>query len=207
MDLRKTISIILVLVVASFFLGRFTGNGSTFLAATESNKTTINQDQQFTLDWLKQANPLDYATYNVSYLNKDFDENSGITKQVKFFAGSYRFSNEGGYSLLEGSTRGDLDGDSIDEGVVMKFGRYGGTGSFPELVVLKKTGSDFIEFASTDQPTEFFDDRINVQSIAIEKGIITVSIIGKGPDDGACCPTVPMEKRFRLVDGKIQPVI
>jgi hypothetical protein len=70
-------------------------------------------------------------------------------------------------------------------------------------VVLKKQSTGFVEFASTSEPYEFFEDRIVTKNITISQGIITVDIIGKGPKDPGCCPSLPMTKKFKLVGSKI----
>mgnify|MGYP001572492592 CR=1 FL=1 len=148
MDMRKIISITFVLVVASFFMGRFTKSDSTFLAASESSSAlSLDKEQQDTLEWMKRVFPLEFATYKYNYSSADFEGAPILSKPVKLFAGSYLFPNDEGYSVNQESSRGDLDGDGIEEGVVVRTTNYGGTGYFSDLVVLKKTGNEFIEFA------------------------------------------------------------
>jgi len=200
--MRNTLSIVFILVVASFILGRISTNQPTFLAASD-DEPLIEDQQKETLSWLKEVDPLNYAKYKVSYLKEAFNENSGVEETVSFFAGSYRLPGKGGYYHIDATSRGDLDGDGIEEGVAMKLGNFGGTGHFPELVVLKKSGLGFTEFASTSEPYEFFADRIDVQSVQVVDKTIIVKIIGKGPEDGGCCPTVPMEKKFKILNDKI----
>src|SRR3989344_1198863 len=207
MDIRKILSVALVLVVASFFLGRFTNTKSTFLAASENTSiVNIDQGQQDTLRWDMQVNPLNYATYTVSYPETDSINSPVVTKQVRFFAGSYLISKSlNYYSTVDGTYFGaNLDGNNFYDGVAVIGTSEGGTGHFPKLVVLKKNDDQYVEIARTDQPQTFFSDRIQVRSIIVQKGIITVSILGKGPKDGGCCPTVPMEMKFRVIDGHIK---
>ncbi|MBI4948323.1 hypothetical protein HY844_02090 [Candidatus Berkelbacteria bacterium] len=146
--MRNVYSIIFVVAVLSFYLGRISLDGSTFLAATDNNSGILEQEKM-TLEWLKEIEPLNYAKYKVSYLREPFDENTGVEETVSFFNGYYYLPNKGGYFQIESPSRVDLDGDDIEEGVVVKFGSYGGTGSFPVLVVLKKTDLGFTEAAST----------------------------------------------------------
>ena len=207
MDMRKIISITFVLVVASFFMGRFTKSDSTFLAASESSSAlSLDKEQQDTLEWMKRVFPLEFATYKYNYSSADFEGAPILSKPVKLFAGSYLFPNDEGYSVNQESSRGDLDGDGIEEGVVVRTTNYGGTGYFSDLVVLKKTGNEFIEFANTGKPTKFFADRIQVNSVAVQDGIITVNIMGKDPEDSSCCATLPMEMKFRLVGSEIEAI-
>lgn len=181
------IIIIAVLLMAGFLV---------FITKSISqNKSILSQDDVRTLKWLTKVNPLDYSFYNI----REF----GVGR-VKFMNGYYKFND--GYAYIENRATGELDSDSIDETVTMKFISNGGTGKYPELVVLKKDGEIYSEVASTSQPDEFFYDRIYVQSIEIKSKIITVKILGHGPNDPLCCPNTPMEMNFRLVDNKIEVV-
>lgn len=199
------LAVAFLLVVASFFLGRVSSKNNTFLAASETDPI-IQEQQKETLFWLKESDPLNFANYRIAYLKVDFDESSGAEELVPFFAGKYRIPGKTGYYHIDASGRGDLDGDGVEEGAAVKLGNFGGTGHFPELVVLKKTGLEYTEIASTSEPYSFFADRIDAQSVQVLDQTIIVKIMGVGPEDGACCPTMPMEMEFRFVNGQIAKI-
>ncbi len=199
------LAVAFLLVVASFFLGKVSSSDKTFLAASDTD-AIIEERQKETLLWLKDVDPLDFANYKIAYLKVDFDESSGTEELVPFFAGKYRIPGKTGFYHIDASVRGDLDGDGIEEGVAVKLGNFGGTGHFPELVVLKQEGLGFTEIASTSEPYDFFADRIDVRSVQVFDRMITVKIIGKGPEDSSCCPTMPMEMEFRFVNGQIAKI-
>lgn len=46
-------------------------------------------------------------------------------------------------------------------------------------------------------------DRVEVKSVAIHQGIITLGMKVHGPDDPACCPTVPTTWCYRLVGNRL----
>lgn len=159
---------------------------------TSQNKPSLSQDDIRNLQWLNKVNPLDYSTYNIYAVNG----------KAKFMNGQYKFDD--GYAYIENGATGELDNDGIDEAATMLFVNNGGTGKYPELVVLKKDGESYTEVSSIGDPIDFFYDRIYVQSIQIEDKLIDIKILGHGPTDGLCCPSVPMEKKFRIVDNKLE---
>jgi len=194
----------LVLTVLAFYAGRASIGAGTLSAA--SDESAIEADQGETVAWLKQRNPLDYARYKVSYLSRPFDESSAVQETVSFFAGSYALPGGGGYYKIDSTDQGDLDGDGVEEGVAIKYGNFGGTGHFPELVVLRKANNAFEEVASTNEPIEFFFDRVSVESLEVLDGVIKVKIMKRGANDAACCPRVPAEASFTLQDGRLAVV-
>lgn len=207
MNSRTIFSTIVALFIVSLAMGRVISANDTFLA-TSNNSIERNKEQQDTIRWMARVNPLDFATYKYSYsLPDDPDDAPLHNKLVKYFAGSFHFPDNEGYSVINGSYIADLNGDGVEEGVVIRMTNTGGTGKFPDLVVLKKIGDEFTEFASTNEPTSFFNDRIQVKSVIVQKGVITVDILGKGPNDGGCCATQPMKMSFHLVGDQLKPLI
>lgn len=194
----------LVLVIASFYAGRASTGAGAFSAASE--ETIVDASQQATLTWLKEGNPLDYARYKVSYLSRAFDESSAVHETVAFFAGSYVLPTGGGFYRIDTAVRADLDGDGAEEGVAIKYGNFGGTGHFPELVVLRQASNGFEEITSTNEPVEFFFDRVNIESLMVIDRTIKLKITRHGENDAACCPTEAAEASFALQDGRLVEV-
>ena len=97
---------------------------------------------------------------------------------------------------------GDLDGDLVaDAAVVVKID-LGGSGTFVHLVAMLDR-----EGRPVQAGREYLGDRVRVQSIAISGGRIVVTMLGHGPDDGMCCPTVEMRRAFtyRPTEGRSEP--
>jgi heat shock protein HslJ len=80
-------------------------------------------------------------------------------------------------------TAGDLDGDGIDEAVVLLSESPGGSGTFLYLAVVDRNGEDLDNVA-----TEFVGDRVQVRGARVDDGKIFLDVLRAGPTDAACCP-------------------
>ena len=104
-------------------------------------------------------------------------------------------------SLFEaGIAYGDLNFDGSEDAVVLLVTNGGGTGQFYDLqVALNDNGQpDTIVY----QP---LGDRIILNDLSIDRGVITVDMITQGPNDGACCPTLPLTLKYELHDDQLAP--
>jgi heat shock protein HslJ len=77
----------------------------------------------------------------------------------------------------------------------------GGSGSFSELALLSKRPDGW---ANTD--TVLLGDRVKVNSLAIQNGMVVVRLMVHGPKDPMCCPALAVEKRFLIQDNRLVPV-
>jgi hypothetical protein len=104
-------------------------------------------------------------------------------------------------SLIEtGIAFGDLDFDGSEDAIVLLVTNGGGTGQFYDLqVVLNDNGQPN---AVAYQP---LGDRIILNDLSINHGIITVDMITQGPTDGACCPTLPLTLKYELQADQLAP--
>jgi hypothetical protein len=69
----------------------------------------------------------------------------------------------------------------------------GGSGTFLDLVVIARRNGQASQVAGTH-----LGDRVKVESIAFDKGIVTLAMVVHGPDDPLCCPTVRVTRRYEL---------
>ncbi len=101
--------------------------------------------------------------------------------------------------LLEPRARGDLDGDGVEDAVVLLAVNGGGSGNFVYLsAVLNDQG------APANVSNLLLGDRVDVQSVEITAdGVILVDMVQQGPDDPMCCPTQHVLKTFELVDNEL----
>ena len=88
---------------------------------------------------------------------------------------------------------GDLNFDGNPDASVVLATSGGGTGTFISLeAVINDEG------APKHVATALLGDRVQIKSIVIESGRITVNMLAHGPDDPMCCPTVEHTKKYRL---------
>jgi len=94
---------------------------------------------------------------------------------------------------LLSATYGDLNEDgSLDAAAVMATDP-GGSGTFYTLEAFLSQEDGLIHSA-----TYALGDRVGLQNITAEDGLVTVNMLTAGPDDPLCCPTVLQSKTLRL---------
>jgi hypothetical protein len=95
---------------------------------------------------------------------------------------------------------GDLDGDGNEDAVVILTESTGGTGTFYYMfAVINRDGQP----VQVGEP-EWLGDRTLIQRLSIDrKGIITIRYVTHGDNDRSCCPTMKIEDRYRVADGKL----
>jgi uncharacterized protein len=99
-------------------------------------------------------------------------------------------------ALVGAPARGNLGGRPVEAVVLSDDG--GGSGTFFYVAVVPEGGRP--------TPAVFLGDRIAYRSVAIGSGAVVVSYLDRAPDAPRSAPaTVPVEKRFVLKDGKLQP--
>jgi hypothetical protein len=104
-------------------------------------------------------------------------------------------------AFYQASGFGDLDGDGADDAAAVIATELGGSGSFYYLAaMLNREG----------QPQQagqaFLGDRVQVQSIGVEEGTITVIMKVAGPDDPLCCPSQTVTRIYRLQEDGLELV-
>lgn len=96
---------------------------------------------------------------------------------------------------------GDLDGDGVEDAAVVLATSGGGSGLFMSLEAVINDGGTPHHVA-----TAFLGDRVELKSISIESGVITVDMVTHGPDDPMCCPTLEVTQEYELQgDQLVQP--
>jgi heat shock protein HslJ len=93
---------------------------------------------------------------------------------------------------------GDLDGDGQEEAAVILVTNAGGSGSFYDLAIVGKQGETLTNLANT-----LLGDRVQIKSLRIEDGEISVDFLTQGPDDPMCCPTQYVVNHYALQNGEL----
>ncbi len=94
-------------------------------------------------------------------------------------------------ALTEYIVTGDLDGEPAAAVILHSSG--GGSGTFYELHVMVARDGQPHDVAWTQ-----LGDRVQINSLAIEKNEIVVDMITQGPDDPMCCPTQQVVQTYAL---------
>ncbi len=106
------------------------------------------------------------------------------------------------FVLLKDFATGDLDGDRRPEAAAILMESSGGTGSFYYLFVFVNKDGTLVQ---VEQP-EWLGDRSIIKRIRITRGMVGVRFVTHKPQDPACCPTMEVENRYRLVKDKLVPI-
>jgi hypothetical protein len=100
--------------------------------------------------------------------------------------------------MIEPVAMGDLNGDNAADAAVILATNTGGTGTFYDLhAVLNESGKP------KDVAFALLGDRVQIKSLSIQDGAITVSMMTHGPQDPQCCPTQAVTQIYRLQEGKL----
>lgn len=93
---------------------------------------------------------------------------------------------------------GDLNNDKKDDVAVIIFSNTGGSGSWIDLAVILNSNGEPTFIGSVS-----LGDRTRINSIIIDKGIITLDIVTHGPEDPMCCPTLEKTVKYKLSEGRL----
>ena len=88
---------------------------------------------------------------------------------------------------------GDINNDRAGDLVTTISYSMGGTGFFTDIVVFLNVDGQPL-YASREN----IGDRIMVNSLSLENGIITAAIITQGPGEPMCCGTTPKTLRYKF---------
>ena len=93
---------------------------------------------------------------------------------------------------------GDLDGDDLDEAVVLLWESSGGSGNRVYLAAVERQHGGVVNLG-----TALVGDRVQIKAGAIVDGAISLDLIQAGPREAACCPTQKALVTWRLEDGNL----
>ena len=97
---------------------------------------------------------------------------------------------------------GDLNNDGKRDTAVVLYSTGGGSGTFRELAIMINEDGKPSYFTS-----KFLGDRVIINSITIESGVITLNMVIHGPEDGMCCPSVEKIFKYKLSGNQLLEII
>jgi hypothetical protein len=117
-----------------------------------------------------------------------------------------------GYFVASGSSRSsviflepcafrDLDGDGLDDAVVLLAENTGGGGVFVYLAAVLNQSGKPVNVATTR-----LSNPAQIEELAIEGGQITVRMLTHSPGDPMCCPSEVTKVGYALEGGNLIPL-
>jgi len=88
---------------------------------------------------------------------------------------------------------GDLNGDGLEETIVLLAESSGGSGTFGHLAVLARQDG-----RATNIGTAPLGDRVQIRDRVVDGDTIVLDVVQAGPEDAACCPSQLVTRRWTL---------
>jgi len=140
----------------------------------------------------------------VALLNAEYRLPIQGSSSVQVRDGKWAVENAQGrqsLTVLDLNLHDDLDGDGLPDAVVQLVYWGGGSGVFNYLAAVINDQGQPLHVASAE-----LGDRVQVKSVTVKNGRITVRLVVQGADDPACCPMVPATRVFSLVKNHLVEV-
>ncbi len=168
-----------------------------------SSKSTVKVSQvvdEITVDELFNVSyspsPTEKFTFKNGTYYFEYLEGKAGTNQVTDYPNPNYF-----ISMGKNVSFGDINGDSKNDAVVGMGESYGGTGHFKSLAVFVNQGGKPQYIGRKE-----LGDRIIIESVKIENGIIIANLVTHDSGEPLCCPTTKKTIKFRLVNGQLVDV-
>ncbi len=97
---------------------------------------------------------------------------------------------------------GDLNGDGQGDAAILLAENYGGSGVFVSLVAVLNAGGQPVQAGSV-----LIDDRPVLNGLAIHDRLIVLDARIHGPNDPACCASLPVTQGYELAHGRLALVV
>lgn len=103
--------------------------------------------------------------------------------------------------IEESLLTGDLDGDGVEEAVVMLWESSGGSGTYSYLAALDREGSDVVNIATAE-----IGDRVQLRDSRVSGNRVELDVLRAGPQDAGCCPGEMATLAWELEGNSLNPV-
>ena len=124
------------------------------------------------------------------------DMTGGGFHKLKFKGGKHN-NGEGTDSIIT-ATVGDLDGDGFNDGAIIFYENWGGSGCFTQLsVFLYKNGKP------VQVGLRAMGDRSVINKLYIKNKVLTLDVVLHRANDPAISPTLKKVLEFRIKEGKL----
>ena len=96
---------------------------------------------------------------------------------------------------------GDLNGDGVDDAVVLLAESSGGSGVFTYMAAMVNQDGEWV-----NADTVLIGDRTQIKSMTIQDGQVVLEVVTQGPNDPMCCPSLKVRTTYALQDGELVEV-
>jgi len=148
----------------------------------------------------RTAAPITFETLS----NLTYRLSEGDDRRVALKGGTWTDPEDGGssFQILTEHAIGDLDGDKVPDAVSLLVENGGGSGRFYAMFVFVSRNG----MPEQLEPPELLGDRSTIQRVTIDRrGTIAVRFVTHRDSDPACCPTLKVENKYRVVNGRLVP--
>jgi len=94
---------------------------------------------------------------------------------------------------------GDLNHDGVNEGAIVVYENYGGTGDFGFLVLYSDQNGKPVFVNSV-----MIDDRPQINRVAFQGDEVFLDATIHGSQDPGCCPALPTIQQYRLIGSSLR---
>jgi len=94
----------------------------------------------------------------------------------------------------------DMDGNGVEEAVVMLWESSGGSGTYSYLAALGREGSEVVNIATAE-----IGDRVQLRDSRISGNRVELDVVQAGPEDAGCCPGEMVTLAWTLDGGSLNP--
>jgi hypothetical protein len=96
--------------------------------------------------------------------------------------------------MLDAAAFGDLNGDGADDAAILLAENGGGSGVFVSLIIVFSQNGMPLQVGAVD-----LGDRVLVNAMTIQSGIVELVMLVHGPNDPSCCPNQPERQSYRML--------
>lgn len=93
---------------------------------------------------------------------------------------------------------GDINSDGKEDAAVILESNSGGSGFFYQLAIVINQDGKAYNTANKD-----IGDRVIINSIDIQSGVITIDMVTHSPGDALCCPSLEKVVKYKLSGDKL----
>lgn len=191
MGSRHTFGLLSLLIVATL---------ATTAVSCGQSQTSSNEDSEVTLAVAAPPSLTEIANATIGGIyDEPIQLENGQYEGEPFEPQGASFPRVG--LIEESRLTGDLDGDGVEEAIVMLWESSGGSGTYSYLAALDREGSEVVNIATAE-----IGDRVQLRDSRVSGNRVELDIVRAGPEDAGCCPGEMVTLAWELDGNSLNPV-